>query len=75
MQHSIPSNFDRVLQSALTGGEDVFKRAMALCEANNIQLPVGPRQKPKRFDGWMVESARRSTSNLTTSDDFRRQLF
>uniref|UniRef100_A0A8D0AYQ8 Zinc finger MYM-type protein 1 n=1 Tax=Sander lucioperca TaxID=283035 RepID=A0A8D0AYQ8_SANLU len=58
-----------------SGGEDVFRRAMALCEANDIQLPVGPRQKQKRYDGFVVESACGSTSNLTTSDEFRQQLF
>ena len=58
-----------------SGGEDVFRRAMALCEANDIQLPVCPRQKQKRYDGFVVESACGSTSNLTTSDEFRQQLF
>lgn len=41
-----------------SGGEDVFRRAMALCEANDIQLPVGP---------LLVESACGSTSNLTST--------
>ncbi len=59
----------------LSGGEDVFKRAMALCEANNIQLLVGLRQKQKRFDDFVVESACGSTSCLSNSDDFRHQLF
>ncbi len=59
----------------VSGGEDVFKRAMALCEANNIQLPVGLRQKQKRFDDFVVESACGSTPCLSNSDDFRHQLF
>ncbi len=59
----------------LSGGEDVFKRAMALCEANNIQLLVGLRQKQKRFDDFVVESVCGSTSCLSNSDDFRHQLF
>ncbi|XP_077100036.1 zinc finger MYM-type protein 1-like [Siphateles boraxobius] len=58
-----------------SGGEDVFRNAMALCEANDIQLHVGPRQKQKRYDSFVVESACGSTSNLTTSDEFKQQLF
>ncbi len=56
------------------GFEDVFKRATTLCEENHIEQPVGPRQKQKRWDGFVVESACGSTSKLATSD-FRNQLF
>lgn len=57
------------------GAEDVILKAMTICEENQIQLPVGPRQKQKRLDWFVVESACGSTSNPTTSDDFRHQLF
>lgn len=58
-----------------SGGEDVFRSALNLCEANDIQLPVGPRQKQRRFDGFMGESGCGFTSNLTTTDEFRHHLF
>lgn len=57
------------------GAEDVFKSSMTICEEHHIQLPVGPRQKQKRLDGFVVESACGATSNLTTPGDFRGQLF
>uniref|UniRef100_A0A3Q2TPK1 THAP-type domain-containing protein n=1 Tax=Fundulus heteroclitus TaxID=8078 RepID=A0A3Q2TPK1_FUNHE len=57
------------------GAEDVFMKARTICEENHIQLPVGPRQKQKRLDQFVVESACGSTSNPTTPDDFRHQLF
>lgn len=58
-----------------SGAEYVFKSAMTICEEHHIQLPVGPRQKQQRLDEFVVESACGATSNLTTPDDFRGQLF
>lgn len=55
--------------------EEMFRRSMVLCEEHHIQLPVGPRQKQKRFDEFVVESACGSTSNMTSSNDFKCQLF
>ncbi|KAI4817225.1 hypothetical protein KUCAC02_009501 [Chaenocephalus aceratus] len=57
------------------GAEDVFKSTMTICEERHIQLPVGPRQKQKRLDGFVVESACGATSNPTTPGDFRGQLY
>ncbi|KAM3610073.1 uncharacterized protein V6R79_024870 [Siganus canaliculatus] len=57
------------------GAEDVYTKAMTVREENHIQLPVGPRQKQKRLDWFVVESACGSTSNPATSDDFRHQRF
>ncbi|KAI4802931.1 hypothetical protein KUCAC02_006498 [Chaenocephalus aceratus] len=39
------------------------------------ELPVGPRQKQKRLDSFVVESACGATSNPTTPGDFRGQLY
>lgn len=55
--------------------EELFKTSMGLCEANDIQLHSAPRQKQRRLDEFVVESACGSVSNPTTSDDFKRQLF
>ncbi|KAJ4925869.1 hypothetical protein JOQ06_008055 [Pogonophryne albipinna] len=57
------------------GAEEVFKSTMTICEEHHIQLPVGPRQKQKRLDGFVVESACGATSNPTTPGEFRGQLY
>ncbi|KAK0141852.1 Zinc finger MYM-type protein 1 [Merluccius polli] len=55
--------------------EEMFRSSMVLCEEHHIQLPVGPRQKQKRFDDFVVDSACGSTSSMTSADDFKCQLF
>lgn len=55
--------------------EEIFTRTMALCEEHNIEPPVVPRQKQKRFDDFVVESACGTTSSMSSSNDFKHHLF
>ena len=55
--------------------EDIFKKTLALCEDNDIQPPVAPRQKQKRFDDFLVESVCSQASVMTSPDNFRHHIF
>lgn len=65
----------RELRTDTDTAEDVFRTAMDLCEAQDIQPPAGPRQKHRRLEGFVVESACGQVSNPTTSDECKDQLF
>lgn len=56
--------------------EDIFQTTLTLCEDNDIHQPLARRQKQKRLDDFVVESACGHDSvNVTSSGDFRQHLF
>nr|XP_024654946.1 uncharacterized protein LOC101472636 [Maylandia zebra] len=55
--------------------EEIFEKAMDICGSYNIQIHQGARHKQKRLEGFVLESRCGATPNLTSSAEFRYEIF
>lgn len=58
-----------------TAAEEIYRRAMDVCQENNIQDHSKPRHKQRRCDEFVVDSTCSSVSTPTSSKHFRHELF